>query len=167
MRISKIFLAFAITLMGNGATSTANIIIAGGALDSSETTVDVYVGTPVAGKVPRGNACQSAKKYVGYVQSGRYAEVAGLFAEDAVVLEPTRQHTIGRARIEEFYRNTIGKMKPEIVAVAYVGDDTDCMVSLAVRANIGGQLRYKLASVDHFTLNSNGKFDSMVAYIRP
>jgi hypothetical protein len=31
------------------------------------------------------------------------------------------------------------------------------MVALAVRAEIAGALRYKLASVDHFTLNAQGK----------
>jgi hypothetical protein len=58
-------------------------------------------------------------------------------------------------------------MKPQIVAVAYTGDDRQCMVALAHRVELGGRPRYMLASVDHFILRDDGKIDSMVAFARP
>jgi hypothetical protein len=159
--------ATAAVLAGTGTAYSAAVTIAGGELDSSVSGADVYVGVPESASVPPGTACRVAKSYVDYIQAGRFSEVVDLFADDAVILEPTRQNVRGRARIVEFYQGTIGKMKPELVAVSYLGDDTDCMVALAVRANIAGELRYKLASVDHFTLNAKGKIMRMVAFVRP
>jgi hypothetical protein len=158
--------SIAAPLAGTDTTYSAAVTIAGGELDPNVSGVDVYVGVPESASIPPGAACRVAKSYVDYIQAGRYCEVADLFADDAVILEPTRQHVRGRARIVEFCQTTIGKMKPELIAVSYLGNDTDCMVALAVRTNIAGELRYKLASVDHFTLNTAGKVTRMVAFVR-
>ena len=73
----------------------------------------------------------------------------------------------GRAQIDEFYTKYIGGMKPHVIAVAYTGDDRQCMVALANRVELDGKPRYMLASVDHFILREDGKIDSMVAFARP
>lgn len=146
---------------------SAPITIAGGELDPTITNANVYVAAPTSARVSPGVACRLTKSYVEQVRAGRFTEVVALFAEDAVVLEPAGGTLRGREEIAKFYTGTIGKMRPDIIDVAYTGNDTDCMVVLAVRVDIAGESRYKLASVDHFTLNAAGKFSRMVAFARP
>ena len=146
---------------------SAPVTIAGGELDATITNADVYVGVPARASVSPGSACRAAKSYVEDVRAGRFAEIVELFAEDAVVLEPAGRTLRSRKEISEFYTSTIGKMRPDVIDVAYTCDDTDCMVVLAVRIAIAGEPRYKLASADHFTLNAAGKFIRMVAFARP
>jgi hypothetical protein len=153
--------------MKNLGLESAPVTIAGGELDPTITNADVYIGVPPrAGHFP-GAACRATKSYVDLVRAGRFTEVVELFAENAVVLEPSGTTLRGHDEIGKFYTDTIGKMRPDIIDVAYTGDGTDCMVVLAVRINIAGQPRYKLASVDHFTLDAAGKFSRMVAFARP
>jgi hypothetical protein len=160
---SKAIVALAIVA---GGAQSAPVSIAGGDLDPSITSADVYEGVPVRASHVAGAACRAARNYVEYVRAGRFAEVARLFAQNAVLLEPAGGTLRGHDEISRFYSDTIGKMKPDIIDVAYTGDDRDCMVALAVRITIAGQPRYKLASVDHFSLESMGKFSRMVAFAR-
>lgn len=153
-------------LLWASAASAGQVVIAGGALDPAYTGADVYIDTPPPPKVPRGQACKMAKAYVDYHQAGRFADVPGLFAADAALLEPTRLNIRGKEAITKFYAKAIGSLKPDIAAVFYLGDATDCMVELAVRQMIDGKLRYRLASMDHFTVDATGKIIRMVAFQR-
>ncbi|MBV1688752.1 nuclear transport factor 2 family protein [Novosphingobium sp. G106] len=141
--------------------------IAGGALDPAYDKADVYLETPPSAPVPPGRACQLAARYVALINAGDYLGAAALFADDATFLEPMRPSLKGRAQIDEFYTKVIGGMKPQVIAVAYTGDDRECMVALANRTTLDGKERYHLASVDHFILRADGKVDSMVAFARP
>lgn len=144
------------------------IVIAGGALDSSIVGADVYLETPTPATAPPGSkACLAAQKYVDYVNAGDFSSVAELFAERAVVLEPGRRTARGRSEILDFYASRIGKMRPKIMAVAYVGDDWECMLEIARLQEIQGRMRYVLVSVDHFRMDEHGKFSSMVVFTRP
>jgi hypothetical protein len=143
------------------------VVVAGGALDASFTGADVYVDTPRAAAAPTGRACAAAAQYVSLITEGQVAKVADLFEADAVVLDPTRRILHGRAAIGAFYENTIGAMRPQLVAVAYLGDDADCVVELAAKRPVRGALRFALVSVDHFTLGPTGKVARMVAFARP
>jgi hypothetical protein len=125
------------------------------------------VGVPARAEPPSGKACQAAKSYVDLINAGRFMEVVELLEEDAVVLEPTRRILRGRDQIREFYGGTIGAMRPEIVAVVYLGDDRDCMVELAARMKVRDQLRHVLVSIDHFTMGAEGRIARMVAFARP
>jgi SnoaL-like domain len=157
----------ALVLIGAVNAVADPVHIDGGALDPAFDDTDVYVGVPAQATATGGAACRVAQEYIKLVRDGQYTQVAALFAADAVVLEPTRQHVQGREAITQFYAGTIGRMRPDIVAVSYVGNDRDCMVSIAVRITLDAQSRYKLASVDHFTLDSSGNVQRMVAYVRP
>lgn len=57
-------------------------------------------------------------------------------------------------------------MRPQITAVAYFGDEVDCMVELATLKPVDGAPRWVLVSVDHFTMAANGKVARMVAFAR-
>ena len=147
--------------------SAAPVTIAGGDLDPNQPRAAVYLATPPAASPSPGPACAVAKTYVDYIRAGRFADMASLFTPDAPLLEPTRQNVRGGAGIAHFYQTTIGAMRPDLIAVFYLGDRTDCMVELAVRTMIDGAPRYRLASVDHFTVDAAGKVVRMIAFPRP
>lgn len=166
LSLARLLLAIAASTF-SALASAAPVTIAGGDLDPGQPRADVYLATPPSAQPPAGAACALAKTYVDYVRAGRFAEMAGLFTPDAALLEPTRQNVRGGAAIARFYQTTIGAMRPDLIAVFYLGDQTDCLVELAVRTMIDGAPRYRLASVDHFTVDSSGKAVRMVAFARP
>ena len=154
-------------LLGGTSAMAGPMTIAGGTLDPAFAKADVYLETPASAPVPPGRACQLAARYVELINGGDYLGAAALFHDDATFLEPIRPSLKGRAQIDEFYSKMIGAMKPHVIAVAYTGDDHQCMVALANRFEVDGKPRYALASVDHFILREDGKVDSMVAFTRP
>lgn len=87
---------------------------------------------------------------------------------DAVLFEPSRGASrVGRARIAQFYRSTIARVKPKMIAVAYVGAGLDCAVELAVERPVRGRLRYVLASVDRFTVGADGRVVRLLVFTSP
>jgi len=153
--------------MTQARAASPNVTIPGGVLDGSIAGVDVYVGVPNEAAAPPGKACQAVKRYVDLVNAGQFAKVADLFQENAALLEPTGHTALGRDQIRAFYEKTIGQMRPQVVAVAFVGDDTDCMVELATKRKVNNELRYVLVSVDHFKMGADGRISSMIAFVRP
>jgi hypothetical protein len=147
--------------------SSAGLPIAGGEIDESFTGADLYLGTPREADAPRTKACRAAKGYVAMINAGQFPQVVDLFTDDAIVLDPTRRVMKGRSQIEAFYQGPIRQIRPELVGVAYLGDATDCVVEIARKDNVGGQPRYVLVSIDHFTVNQHGKVIRMVAFARP
>lgn len=145
----------------------ARMIVPGGQLDPAFPDADVYIGTPPDPMVPPGRACEVARKYVELVNAGKYAEVAALYHDNATFLEPMRPNLQGRAEIDEFYIKRIGGMAPQIRAIAYFGNDSECMVELALQTEMGGQPRWVLVSMDHFIVGADGKIVSMTAFARP
>ena len=144
----------------------APVRVAGGALDAALTTAEVYVGTPEVAKVPEGKACLAASRYIERINAGQFAAVADLFAVDGVVLDPERHVLRGREQIRAFYSSYVAGQRPQLVRVAYVGDERDCVVEIASGRTIAGVMRYALVSVDHFTLQGDSVVH-MVAFARP
>ncbi len=156
-------LSVATLVVGPG---SAQVVVAGGALDSGISGMDVYLDQPVSAEAPAGRACQAAKAYVTLVNAGRYAEIPEMFEADAIMADPGGPIHRGRSEIRGFYEGPIRNMRPEVVAVAYIGDDADCMVELVNRRPVNGRPRWVLASVDHFTLAPSGKIARIVAFAR-
>lgn len=152
---------------GCAAAGAAPMLAPGGAIDPAIRDADVYLTKPADPAVPPGQACAVAARYVELVNAGKYAEVAALYADDATFLEPMRPNLQGRQQIDEFYTRRIGAMAPQVAAVAYFGDETDCLVELALHAPVGGDMRWVLVSMDHFIVAENGKISSMTAFARP
>jgi hypothetical protein len=157
----------AVALPGAAHALDVPMIIAGGQLDPAYPNADVYLGTPAAPNVPPGRACALAQRYVELVNMGKYLEVAALFADDATFLEPMRPTLHGRAEIDAFYTKRIGALAPQVMGVSYFGNDSECMVELALQTQIGGEKRWVLVSIDHFILSEDGKVQSMTAFARP
>lgn len=147
-------------------SADAPYAVAGGTLDPAMRPRDVYLERPAPATADPNTACTVAERYVALVNAGHYKQVADLFAEDAVLMEPGGQAGRGREQINAFYTNRIGGMRPTLVPVAYVGNQTDCMVELAVERQINGATRFTLTSIDHFTVDPSGKAARMVAFNR-
>lgn len=145
----------------------APMAIAGGTLDPAFPGADVYLGLPQSAAVPPGPACDAARRYVELVNSGDAAAVSALYADDAFILEPMRRTIRGRMEIDEFYATRLAQMRPQLIAVSFLGNESECMVELANRTEIGGRQRHVLVSIDHFILGANGKVANMVAFVRP
>ncbi len=160
-------LAAMLPCAGGALAIEAPMAIAGGALDPALPGADVYLAAPQPGSVPPGPACDTARRYVELVNAGDFAGVSALYADDAFILEPTRQTVRGRAAIDTFYTGRIGQMRPQLVAVSYLGNDRECMVELTRQIELAGQQRHVLVSIDHFTMGTGGKVANMVAFARP
>ena len=157
-----------VSIMASSVSAAEPLPIPGGMLDPSISKADAYIGMPVAAEPPDTPACHLAKKYVDTVSAGKYSEMASLFTEDAIFLDPLRKSVGGRLSIGEFYEQTIGALKPKVVGVAYTGHKNDCMLELSTEMTVNGENRYILASIDHFTLDvEQGKFNRMIVFTRP
>lgn len=152
---------------GNAMAEAASMLAPGGELDPVYPNADVYKVKPPEPALPPGAGCAMAKRYVDLVNAGEYAAVAALFADDATFLEPMRPNLQGRQQIDEFYTKRIGTMQPQIAPVAYFGNERECMVELALNAEIGGEMRWVLVSMDHFIVGDHGRIASMTAFARP
>ncbi len=141
------------------------LMVAGGALDPALRPRDVYIATPAAAVADPATACTVAERYVAAVNARRYADIAALFAPDGLFYEPNQAVARGRTAIEEAQRQ-IGRIKPQIIPVAYVGNKTDCMVELSVGVQIDGKQRFMLVSIDHFTVDNKGLASRMIAFAR-
>jgi hypothetical protein len=141
------------------------MLVPGGVLDPSLRPRDVYLGTPVAAIPEPGTASVVAERYIALFNSGRAAELGGLFAPDAITYPPTQDVLRGREEIDGFYRK-MGKVMPRLIPVAYVGNKTDSVVDIAVEMEIDGQQRFVLTVVDHFTVDDQGLITRMVAFVR-
>jgi len=147
--------------------ATAPGAIPGGALDPAWPDADVYLGTPPEPVVPLGRACAVAARYVRLVNAGQYAQVAGLYADDATFLEPMRPNLHGRAEIDAFYTRQIGAMKPRVRAIVHLGNDRECLAELAREVVLDGVPRMVLVSVDHFVVRRDGRIVAVIAFARP
>jgi hypothetical protein len=161
---SSLWVLLAAAVPGEAAEPTH---IPGGQLDPTIVGVDAYVGEPQPADPGSNRACQQAKTYVDLFQAGRFTEVANLFAADAVILDPMRLSVNGHVDIADFYRNKVGARGPQVVGVSYIGQGNECILELAVQLRVNGETRYVLQGLDHFTLNSGGKFSRMVVFMRP
>ncbi len=159
--------AVALAMMCVGMAEAAPLVAPGGLLDPAFPDADVYIGTPESPSVPPGKACEVAARYVELVNAGKYADVAALYADDASFLEPMRPNLQGREEIDNFYIKRIGSMAPEVMAVAWFGNETECVVDLALKTKINEEDRWVLVSVDHFIVGPDGKIKSMTAFARP
>ncbi|MFT4026679.1 MAG: nuclear transport factor 2 family protein [Novosphingobium sp.] len=168
MRATMVLIALAAAAPAFAQGEAPPLELAGGPADYTATG-EFFRDVPRAAVPQPGTACMAARRYLELVNSGRYGEMADLFTADAVVLEPMRGPSggmaRGRAEIDAFYSRRIGAMRPHVVGVAYVGNRTDCMLENA--AKVPPATRYSLSSINHFTVNRQGKITRMVAFARP
>jgi len=150
----------------SAADAPATFSVPGGTIYKSELG-DTYTATPVKADATGIPACQTAAKYVEYVEKGEYDKISSLFAEDAIFVKPQAELSRGRADVHKFYMDWIAPMKPKIVPVRYDGSGQHCYLTLTTMMTKGDKTGYVLASIDHFIMNPDGKIGEMLVYVRP
>lgn len=95
-----------------------------------------------------------ADSYVKIINSGAYAELAALFAPEAVFLGPGGLELHGRAAIGRFYEKFLGEITPVIRISSYVGHERDCVYELEART--AGAQEFRLGAIDHATFDEDG-----------
>ena len=165
--LRAIVVAGLILMASSWAGADESLVAPGGRLDPAYPDAEIYLEVPGVPSIPEGAACRVAKRYVDLVNDQQYAELADLYSQDATFLEPVRPGLRGRAAIRDFYARRIGSFQPKVTPVAFVGNESECMMELAMEMPVDGRPRWILVSVDHFVLDDDGKVKLMVVFARP
>ena len=86
-----------------------------------------------------------ADAYVRIVNSGAYAELAALFAPEAVFLGPGARVLHGRVAIGQFYEKFLSEITPVIRVSSYVEQGRDCVYELEAR--VAGAPEFTLGAI--------------------
>jgi len=156
------------TLVGCGLLIAAAVLPGGVSADvSTYPNADVFDSPPSAASAHGKRACAPAQRYVELIAAERYDEVGTLFADDAVFVTPVGKVLHGSAEIRKFYADLMPKLKPRNVPISFIGDGDECIMELVTATNLDNYAKYRLAAIDHFTVNEQGKIRHMVVYLRP
>lgn len=128
---------------------------------------DVFDAPPPAASARGKRACKPAQRYIDLTAAGQYDQLGSLFADDAVFVTPIGTVLHGPAEIGEFYKTFLPKIKPRNVPITFIADGDECVMALVTATNLDNYAKYRLAAIDHFTVNKKGKIRHMVVYLRP
>lgn len=128
---------------------------------------DVFDTPPPAASTRGKRACQPAQKYVDLIAAGRYDQLGSLFADDATFVTPIGKVLHGPAAIGEFYMGFLPTIKPRNVPISFIADGNECVMELVTATNMDNYEKYRLAAIDHFTIDKHGKIRHMVVFLRP
>ena len=128
---------------------------------------DVFDAPPPAASTRGKRACKPAQRYIDLTAAGQYDQLGSLFADDAVFVTPIGTVLHGAAEIGEFYKTFLPKLKPRNVPITFIADGNECVMALVTATNLDNYAKYRLAAIDHFTVNRQGKIRHMVVYLRP
>jgi hypothetical protein len=126
----------------------------------------VFPEKPQRAVPTKGSACEIAEQYVNIVESGGGAKVVALFAPDAEFVGSLNRVMRGREEIAGFYAQVPG-LVADAVPISFVDRGNECFMELAVKTVADGEGRYRLAAIDHFTINSQRQIRRLVIFLRP
>jgi hypothetical protein len=155
-------------LLGYGFLVAAAALPGGVSADvSTYPNADVFDSPPPAASAHGKRACAPAQRYVELIAAERYDEVGTLFADDAVFVTPIGKVLHGSTEIGKFYAELMPKLKPRNVPISFIADGDECIMELVTATNLDDFAKYRLAAIDHFTVNKQGKIRHLVVYLRP
>lgn len=128
---------------------------------------DIFDAPPPAASTRGKRACEPAQRYLDLIAAGRYDQLGTLFAADAVFVSPVGKVLHGPAEIDDFYKAFLPKIKPRNVPITFIADGDECVMELVTATTLDNYAKYRLAAIDHFTVNKQGKIGHMVVFLRP
>ena len=150
---------------------TAAIVLAIPAVASAQVSIhppgDVFDTPPPAATTRGKRACLPAQKYVDLIAAERYDQLGSLFADDATFVTPIGKVLHGSAAIGDFYMGFLPTIKPRNVPITFIADGDECVMELVTATNMDNYAKYRLAAIDHFTVDKRGKIRHMVVFLRP
>jgi ketosteroid isomerase-like protein len=108
------------------------------------------------------NARQAGEAYCERVGNGDIDELMELFADDAVMVQPTGDF-VGADAIRGFYTTNVLPYGVTLHVSSWVHDEPTCVFEFEARA--GGQERGSHA-VDHLTVGPDGRITRLAVYYR-
>jgi hypothetical protein len=107
-----------------------------------------------------------------FAMAGDKESWLGLFADDAFLADPVGKSPFdpegkghrGKASIERFWDNVIGKANLTIVASQRIACDNTCSAVLQVTNDLGGGLETLVDMVGVYEVNEQGKLSSLKVY---
>ena len=130
-------------------------------------TGDVFDTAPPAASARGKRACQPAQKYIDLTAAGHYDQLGSLFADDATFVTPIGTVLHGPTAIGNFYLGFLPTIKPRNVPISFIADGDECVMELVTATNMDNYAKYRLAAIDHFTVDKRGKIRHMVVFLRP
>lgn len=130
-------------------------------------TGDIFDTAPPAASTRGKRACQPAQKYIDLTAAGHYDQLGSLFSDDATFVTPTGSVLHGPKAIGDFYMSFLPTIKPRNVPISFIADGDECVMELVTATNMDNYAKYRLAAIDHFTIDKRGKIRHMVVYLRP
>ena len=128
---------------------------------------DLFDSPPPAASAHDKPACQPAQKYIELTAAGHYDQLGSLFSDTAIFVTPTGKVLHGSKAIGAFYMGFLPTLKPKNVPISFIADGSECVMELVTATNMDNYAKYRLAAIDHFTIDKNGKIMHMVVYLRP
>jgi hypothetical protein len=127
----------------------------------------VFSEPPAKAVARRGSSCAVAERYVTLIAEDRAPDVVELFAENGSVFSSLPRYLIGKPAIAAQYANVHNK---GAIPVSYLESPRECAVTIAAlieAREAGGARRYGIISMNHFMLDSSGKIERLIIYVRP
>jgi len=126
--------------------------------------VATYSTPPARAKAAPGTACEAAERYVTLQGSGRQSEIAALFAEDADVLAMGAGVMHGHAVLAQYFSRPVNR---PVIPITFIDKGRECFMELAAANPDDPSGEYRLAAIDHFTLDESGLVKRLIIYLRP
>ena len=121
--------------------------------------------------------CDVPERYVTIIQEGRYHDLGGLFARDAVFQNPLGATLRGREAIVAFYTAFLTKVRPIVRGARHVwdADARVCVFELEsrMRRQSDGswindpEADYTQSAIDRMEINNDGLIQHMTVYTAP
>ena len=105
-----------------------------------------------------------AERYIDLVNTGRYDQLATLFAPDATFLGPGERELHGRKEITAFYSSFLPTIAPHVRLATFVEDGDVCVYELEAR--VDDQVEYRLGAIDHATFDGDGLVVRFAVYTK-
>lgn len=160
MKMSKMVITLAAAL-------ALSVPVSASAQVSVHPSGDVFDTPPPAASTRGKRACQPAQKYIDLTAAGHYDQLGSLFADDATFVTPTGSVLHGSKAIGDFYMAFLPTLKPRNVPISFIADGNECVMELVTATNMDNYAKYRLAAIDHFTVDKQGKIRHMVVFLRP
>ena len=120
-------------------------------------------------------ACETPKKYMEYVQQGKFVEVGNLFAPNAVFFAPNGDVFRGAEDIKKFYIEVAAPLKVIVEPKNFIGDKNECFFEIWTKSKLNEEGiwvpdpngEFVRGAIDHFTVDDEGRVLELVAHSSP
>ncbi len=120
-------------------------------------------------------ACETPKKYIEFVQQGKFVEVGELFAADAVFYAPNGDGFRGAEAIRDFYITVAAPLNVIVEPKNFIGGKNECVFEIWTKSKLNAEGiyvpdpdgKFVRGAIDHFTVDEQGRVVELVVHSSP